>query len=58
VTTPVASLIVNVPPPQFVPFSSTLLQTDGTRPTATLRAAPHLEQLAVTRNEYTVFRTA
>jgi hypothetical protein len=51
-------LIVNVPPPQFVPFSSTLLQTDGTRPTATLRAAPHLEQLAVTRNEYTVFRTA
>jgi hypothetical protein len=30
-----------VRPPQFVPFSSTLLQTDGTRPTATLRAAPH-----------------
>jgi hypothetical protein len=42
----------------IVPFLSTLLQTDGTRPSATLRAAPHLEQLAVTRNGYTVFRTA
>jgi hypothetical protein len=40
-----------------VPFLSTLLQTDGTRPTATLRAAPRLEQLAVTRNGYTLFRT-